>query len=153
MLLPTVPIVVVIPIVARIVGYNQRTVIVTSVLMAFFPVFVLVASGLRARPAGADDLFGVYGATGLTRLRLLALPSSVPNMLVAVRIAAANCFLGALAAEWLIGTSGLGHAFSESRVRLATEAAWAAIILAIVCSIVAYLLAESLERRIRPKFT
>jgi ABC-type nitrate/sulfonate/bicarbonate transport system permease component len=153
LVLPTVPIVVVIPLVARIVGYNQRTVIVTAVLMAFFPIFVLVAAGLRARPPGADDLFATYRPSAGRRLWLLALPSAVPNLLVAVRIAAANCFLGALSAEWLVGTRGLGHTFSESRVRLQTEAAWAAILLAIVLSVVAYLGAGALEARIRPRFS
>lgn len=153
LLLPTVPIVVVVPIVARIVGYNQQTVVVTAVLMALFPIFVLVAAGLRTRPPGADDLFDTFRPQAARRLWLLALPSAVPNLLVAVRIAAANCFLGALSAEWLIGTSGLGHTFSESRVRLETEAAWGAILVAIVLSVMSYLAAELLDRRVRPRFT
>jgi sulfonate transport system permease protein len=142
LIIPSVPIVVIIPVVARLLGYSGRTVLVTAILMAFFPVFVLVSSGLRTRPPGSEDVFAAYGAGRLRRLWHLALPSALPSLLVAMRISAATCFLGALAAEWLIGQNGLGHLFSQNRVLLETQAAWAAIIVAIALSVATYRLAE-----------
>jgi ABC-type nitrate/sulfonate/bicarbonate transport system permease component len=143
--LPAIPIVVIVPIMGRWVGYNGTTVLLTCVLMAFFPVFVLVAAGMRARPAGADDLFRVCGAGRVRTLMLLDLPAAVPNLLVAVRLSAATCFLGALSAEWLIGQAGLGHEFSMRRSFLQTDAAWAAIVVAVALSVATYQLAERLE--------
>jgi sulfonate transport system permease protein len=142
LVIPSVPIVVIIPVVARLIGYSSKTVLITAILMAFFPVFVLVASGLRSRPPGADDVFATYGAPQWRQLWHLALPSAMPNLLIAVRISAATCFLGALSAEWLIGQNGLGHLFSQNRVLLETQAAWGAIIVAIALSVITYRLAE-----------
>ena len=153
LVIPTVPIVVIIPVVASVVGFNRWTVVVVAVLLSFFPGFVLATSGLRYRPAGADDVFSALGARRVKRLRYLALPSAVPNLLTAVRISAASCFLGALVAEWLVGTSGLGQLFRESRALLKPERAWGAIIVAIVVSVVAYLLAYRLELNGRERWS
>jgi ABC-type nitrate/sulfonate/bicarbonate transport system permease component len=153
LVIPTVPIVVIIPVVASVVGFNRWTVIVVAVLLSFFPVFVLSTSGLRYRPAGADDVFSALGVGRLRRLRYLALPSAVPNLLTAVRISAASCFLGALVAEWLVGTSGLGQLFRESRALLEPERAWGAIIVAIAVSVTAYLLAYRLELNGRERWS
>jgi sulfonate transport system permease protein len=153
LLMPSIPIVVIIPVVARILGYSPSTVLVVAVLMAFFPVFVLAMSGLQYRPAGSDSLFSVYGAGRLTRLRRLELASAVPNLLIALRISAASCFLGALTAEWLMGTSGLGHTFSESRALLQPERAWGAIVVAVVLSVCAFLGAGWIEKQGRERWS
>jgi ABC-type nitrate/sulfonate/bicarbonate transport system permease component len=153
LVIPTVPIVVIIPVVARLIGFNRWTVVTVAVLLSFFPVFVLATSGLRYRPAGADDVFAAFGASRLRRLRYLALPSAVPNLLTAVRISAAACFLGALVAEWLVGTSGLGVVFRESRALLQPERAWGAIVVGVVVSVAAYLLAYSVEIRGRERWS
>jgi sulfonate transport system permease protein len=145
LVIPTIPIVVIIPIVASIVGFNRWTVVLVAVLLSFFPVFVLATSGLRYRPAGADDLFSVLGATRFSRLRYLAVPSAVPNLMTAVRISAAACFLGALVAEWLVGTSGLGALYRESRALLQPDQAWGAIVVGVIVSVAAYLVAYRAE--------
>jgi ABC-type nitrate/sulfonate/bicarbonate transport system permease component len=147
LLIPTVPIVVFIPIIGSILGYGMTTVLASAVLMAFFPVYVIMLSGLTARPAGSDDLFSVYGAGGVRRLVSLALPASLPSLLVALRLSTANCILIAISAEWLLGRGGLGRVFSEKRVVLDTGASWAAVLVAVALSVAAYSLASFAERR------
>jgi ABC-type nitrate/sulfonate/bicarbonate transport system permease component len=153
LVIPTVPIVVIIPVVARLIGFNRWTVVTVAILLSFFPVFVLATSGLRYRPAGVDDVFSVLGASRLRRLRHLAIPSAVPNLLTATRIAAAACFLGALVAEWLVGTSGLGAVFRESRALVQPERAWGAIVVGVLVSVAAYLVAYSGELRGRERWS
>ncbi|MFD1715503.1 ABC transporter permease [Amnibacterium flavum] len=148
LIIPTVPIVVFIPILGSLLGYGVATVFASCVLMAFFPIYVLACSGLRARPAGSDDLFTIYGTGRLRRLTRLALPAAVPALLIAVRLAAANAFLIAISAEWLMGQGGLGRVFSERRVILDTNGSWAAVVVAIVLSVLAYVGAAALERKV-----
>jgi ABC-type nitrate/sulfonate/bicarbonate transport system permease component len=145
LVIPTIPIVVIIPLVASVVGFNRWTVVIVAVLLSFFPVFVLATSGLQYRPSGSDDVFAALGASRLRRLRYLALPSAAPNLMTAVRISAAACFLGALVAEWLVGTSGLGQLFRESRALLQLPRAWGAIAVGVVVSVIAYLAAYRAE--------
>jgi ABC-type nitrate/sulfonate/bicarbonate transport system permease component len=147
LLIPTVPIVVFIPIIGSILGYGMTTVLASCVLMAFFPVYVIMLSGLTARPAGSDDLFSVYGAGRVRRLVSLALPAALPSLMVALRLSTANCILIAISAEWLMGRGGLGRVFSEKRVVLDTGGAWAAVLVSVLMSVLAYALAAAAERR------
>jgi NitT/TauT family transport system permease protein len=56
-------------------------------------------------------------------------------------------------AEWLVGSAGLGRLFRESSVLFKLEEAWGAIVIAIIVSVGAYLMAETLERRARGRWT
>jgi len=151
-LIQSTPLVALMPVIARLIGYDQRTVVASAALITFFPTFVLVASGLRALPPGTADLLRVLGAGKLASLRLLVLPSAVPNLLVALRISSANCILAALVAEYLMGTSGLGRLFATSESRFDTAAAWAACLVATIVSVAAFLASRRLERSTRKRF-
>lgn len=140
------PIVAILPVLARVLGYDQRTVVAAAALITLFPTFVLVASGLRALPSGANDVFAALGAGRFARLRLLAIPSAVPNVLVALRIAAANCILAALVAEYLMGTSGLGRLFASASGSFQTERAWGAALVATILSVTGYLASRRFEQ-------
>jgi ABC-type nitrate/sulfonate/bicarbonate transport system permease component len=154
LLVQSTPIVALMPVLARLLGYDQRTVVAAAALITVFPTFVLVAAGLRAPPPGAPDLFAALGASRFARLRLLALPSAVPNFVAALRIASANCILAALVAEYLMGTSGLGRLFATAEGSFDTPGAWAASLVATALSVAGYLatrrLEQSVGRRFRP---
>ncbi len=145
-LIPTIPIVVFIPILGSLLGFNLATVMATCVLMAFFPIFALTLAGLAARPPGSDYLFSIYLASRWQRMFLLALPSAVPALLLSLRIAAAQSFLIALTSEWLLGLGGIGRAISRARANLDSAGVWAAVICAILLSVMAYLAAMRLEK-------
>ena len=146
LLIPTIPIVVFIPVVGAIIGYGTGTVVVSCVLMTFFPVYVIVLSGLGSRPPGSDDLFRVHGAGRFVTLIRLAIPASLPSAFLALRISAAGSVLTAIAAEWLMDYGGLGKILSDDQVNLDTSSTWAAVIVAVVMSVAVYWLAVTGER-------
>ncbi len=145
-ILRSVPIVAMVPVLARVFGYEQRTILLITVMISFFPTFVFVSSGLRATPPGSEDLFRVFGARRLTLFRRLALPSAMPNGLVALRLSAADCILAALVAEFLMGTEGLGHVFQDTIGDLDMLTAWSAAIIATIFSVTLFLITRRLER-------
>lgn len=151
-LIQSTPLVALMPVLARLIGYNEQTVVAAAVLITFFPTFVLVASGLLALPPGSADVLQVLGASRMARLRLVVLPAAVPNMLVALRISSANSILAALVAEYLMGTTGLGRLFATSESRFDTAAAWAACVVATVVSVSAFFACIRLERAARVRF-
>lgn len=146
MIFRSVPVVAMIPVIARLLGYDIRTVLAITVIISFFPSFVFTASGLRDLPGGSSDVFGVLGAKKSTRLRRLALPSAVPNLLVAIRLSAANCVLAALIGEFLMGTQGLGYLFVRTRSELDMARSWGAALVATALSVIAFIAAARLER-------
>ena len=149
----SIPVVALIPVFARLFGFNDATVVAVATVITFFPAFALTVSGLRAVPSGSLDLFRLYSASPNVTVWRLRLPSSVPSVLTAFRIAAPTAILGALAAEWLIGLAGLGHLFGQARNRLSSGLAWSAIFTSIVLSILAYSLAVALEQKGRARWT
>jgi ABC-type nitrate/sulfonate/bicarbonate transport system permease component len=129
-----------------VLGYGRGAIVASCVLMTFFPVFVIMVSGLASRPAGSDDLFRVYGANRFVTLARLALPSSLPSLFLALRLSAANCVLTAIAAEWLMDTGGLGRILSDDQVAIDNASTWAVAVVAIVMSVLVYRVAVVGER-------
>ena len=142
----SVPIVAMIPVLARVFGYEQRTILVITIAISFFPTFVFISSGLRATPPGSADVFAALGAGRMTIFRRLALPSAVPNGLIAFRLSAADCVLAALIAEFLMGTQGLGHVFQDTVGDLDMLTAWSAAIVATILSVAFFAFAKRVER-------
>lgn len=148
----SVPIVALIPVVARVLGFNDLTVIVIVVIMSFFPSFVFIGGGLRSVPPASSDLFKVLGATPRQRLLRLAAPSAVPGAVAAVRVAATASLIIAVVVESIIGTSGLGQVFMESYLNLRLERAWGVAVLIIVLSVAVFGLTSRLESGVVRRF-
>jgi ABC-type nitrate/sulfonate/bicarbonate transport system permease component len=151
-LFSSVPVVALIPVIARLLGYDTSTVLAIVVIITFFPSFVFASSGLRSPPPGAEDLFRVLGASRLSVLWRLALPAAMPNLAIAFKLAAAHAILAAMVAEFLMGTSGLGYLFAKTKSDFQTEQAFGASAVATVISATAFLLAGWVERRVRERY-
>ena len=111
----TVPLIAIAPLVRRwgsqihIGGWtwtSEASVAVIAAYLAFFPVAVGALRGMRSPDATHVDLLHAYGVgwwRGLVKLRL---PSSVPYLLPALRLAAASAVIGTVVAEVSIGLRG-----------------------------------------------
>ena len=152
-LFSSVPVVSLIPIIARILGYNMATEIAIVVIITFFPSFVFTTAGLRALPQGSQDLFTVLGASKISTLRRLALPAAFPNLAIALRLAAAHAILAAIIAEFLMGTNGLGYLFAVTKQEFLTERAFGTSVIATAISVIAFLATSWVEGRIRTRYT
>lgn len=153
LLVRSVPIVAMVPVIASVLGYSGRSVLAVAVLISFFPAFVFVSSGLRCLPRGSADLLRVLGGSRWQRVRRLALPAAMPNLFTSVRISAATCVLGALVAEYLLGTKGLGNVFLEANQRQDTPRVWAVAVIASFVSVVAFLASSRVERWAQERWT
>jgi NitT/TauT family transport system permease protein len=149
----SIPVVAMIPVLARMLGYGTETVLAIVAILSFFPFFVFTGSGLRLLPAGSADLFAVLGARGRQTLLYLALPSALPNWTVALRLATANAILGAMVAEFLMGTSGLGQMLHAASQSFNTERALGASVCATAGSVTLFVLVVRLEARVRARWT
>jgi ABC-type nitrate/sulfonate/bicarbonate transport system permease component len=134
------------PLIARLFGYNNSSVVAVVALVSFFPTFVFVASGLRSVSPISDDLFTVLYARRWARLRHLALPAAMPSLLLALRVSGPIAVLGALVAEWLIGVGGLGSLLSISGFTFQVSIVWAGAILGTLLGVVTFAAASTLER-------
>lgn len=146
----SVPTLALLPVVAGMLGYNDRSLVAIAVLISFFPAFVFTDAGLRTAPAG--DLMAALGANRTRRFVVTTLPATVPHMAVALRISAGLCVIGAVVAEFMIGRAGLGRRFSLANAQTDTAGAWGAAIVILVLSMAAFALASRAERLVHRRF-
>ncbi|TDE97229.1 ABC transporter permease subunit [Occultella glacieicola] len=119
---------------------NWMSVAVIASYLAFFPVAVGALRGLKSPDAIHADLLRSYAASWWQTLIRLRLPASVPYLLPALRLAAANAVIGTVVAEVSIGLrGGIGRMILEFAQSAAGDPpkSWAPIFGAIVLGLLA----------------
>ncbi|HTY48082.1 MAG TPA: ABC transporter permease subunit [Steroidobacteraceae bacterium] len=148
LLLSSTPVVCLIPVIARLFGYDGRTELIAIAVMTFFPSCVYCSSGLRQLPAMSGEVLSVLHASRLQTLRLLALPAALPALATALRVGATSSVLLALLAEYLMQTGGLGTVFAVTMQEFHLARALGASTVAMALSVLLFEAACALERRV-----
>jgi NitT/TauT family transport system permease protein len=132
-ILQATPIVAIAPLVNIWAGLDhpQRGVVALAAVVAFFPIFSGVLTGLKSADPDLERLFDLYGASRLQRLARLRLPSAVPFILEGHKVAAGLALVGAVVAEFVAGSGGaqgLAWRILEAEHRLQTAKMLAALL-------------------------
>ena len=132
-ILQVTPIVAIAPLIFIYVDSRIAGLLLCAWLVAFFPVLSNTTLGLNSADHGLRDLFRIYGASRWQRLRYLQLPSALPYFLGGLRIAGGLSLIGAVVAEYVAGTGGIGSGLAfrilEAGYRLNIPRMFAALIL------------------------
>lgn len=145
MLLRSVPLVAMAPVILLIFGRDFASVAVIGGIVVLFPALVNIVFGLRSASPQMNDLVSVYGGSAWTRLRKIALPSSLPEFFAAVRISVPGAITGALLAEWLAVGGGIGGAMGGYINGAQFSAVWTAVVLVTAAALVLYNLVQIVE--------
>jgi ABC-type nitrate/sulfonate/bicarbonate transport system permease component len=151
--LAATPLVALLPLFARVFGYEPTTVRYLAAAMVFFPVFVYTRSGLMATAAPAADALDAMGASPNRRFRLLTVPGAVPHLASGVRVAAGSAIIAAVVGESLIGSDGLGVEFSLAYRQLELPRAFGAAIVIVVVSVLVFAAGGALERAVHSRWS
>ncbi|MBB3158884.1 NitT/TauT family transport system permease protein [Microbacterium proteolyticum] len=150
--LQAIPVVAMLPVIGRLVGYNEITIIVVVMLLSFFPTFVLVLGRLRQPNGSTEDVFRVFGADRRTTLVRLLLPQAVPGLMAAIRMTAPFSIGAVILAQYLLAIGGLGQLITDSVVRSDTVAVWAIACITTFVAILVFALTKMLEDRVSTRF-
>ena len=131
-----------------LLGFGLAPKVVIIALVCFFPVTVNLYDGLRAVDADRRKLLRSLRASRAQTLRLLELPSALPQAFTGLRIGAAVSVIGAVFAEWSGSDEGLGHSVLISSGQLESARTFAATVLLFVLAIALYGVFALAERRI-----
>jgi NitT/TauT family transport system permease protein len=142
------PVVAIAPIVMLLVGRGIGTSVIVVVIVSFFPLLVNLMRGLSAIDPNTVELLRVYGASRAQQLRLLRVPFALPYLFTGLRVASANALLGAMLAEWITGSKGLGFLILNSADLREVELLWAAVLVAVVIAVIVFRLTSAGERRL-----
>ena len=105
----TVPIIAIAPILVLLLGNGYAPKIVIAALISFFPTLVNMVRGLEAVEPSALELMRVLSATRAQVFFKLRLPSSLPYLFSALKIATTSSVIGAIVSEWIGADVGLGY--------------------------------------------
>ena len=96
-------------------GIVSKAALVT--LIVFFIVYFNVEAGLRAVQGHLIDRARLYGANGFQLVREIYLPASLVWLVSSLKVSIGFAFLGAIVAEYLGATAGIGSliAFAQSQ--------------------------------------
>jgi ABC-type nitrate/sulfonate/bicarbonate transport system permease component len=152
MVLRSVPLIAMTPLIVLMLGRNLKTVAVIAGIVTFFPTLVNVTLALRWTPTEALDLCRAYGASDVTTLRKVQVPSALPALMASLRVAAPLALVGALLAEWLATGKGLGYRILQVSALSDYKGLWARVAVVTLYSSVLYMLIGMIEKVIMVRF-
>lgn len=145
MLLRSVPLVAMAPVIILIFGRDLTTVAVIGGIVVLFPALVNISFGLKSASEQMNDLVEVYGGGAMTKLRKVAMPSSLPAFFAAVRISVPGAITGALLAEWLAVGGGIGGSIATYIPQAQFAALWTSVVLVTAVSLILYNVIQIVE--------
>ncbi len=143
-ILQVTPIVSIAPLIFIYVQEPTARVLICAWIVAFFPLLSNTTLGLKSTDHNLRDLFTIYGASRWQKLVFLQLPSALPYFLGGLRIAGGLALIGAIVAEYVVGTGGAGSGLAfrilEASYRLNIPRMFAALVLIAIVGVVIYAL-------------
>ncbi len=110
----TIPILAIAPILVLIFGAGMTAKVVIAALICFFPTLVNMVRGLQSVSPQTLELARILSASKAEVFWKIRLPSSLPFLFSALKIAATTCVIGAIVGEWIGADVGLGALIIDS---------------------------------------
>ncbi len=133
-LLQTVPVVAVAPLIVLWFGFEIKSIIIISVIIALFPIINNTLLGLKSTSKTLVELFDYHKINKFTSLYKLRFPAALPNIISGLKISAGLSVIGAIVGEFIIGSGsmegGLGVQIIYAQANLETALVMALILTA-----------------------
>jgi len=129
-------------------GFGITSKWVMAATICFFPVLINVVLGLETVDKNARALMRSFGASKWEEYRKLTLPSSLPAIFAGLKVAITLALIGAIVAEFVGASEGMGVMISTFNFQLQVADAFAVIFALSIIGLILYGITEFLESRI-----
>jgi len=146
--LQSVPKIAIAPLILVWIGAGPGSKIMVVASIAFFPVVINTMVGFKEVDRGLTDVFRSVDASERQMFFRLRLPYAMPYIFAGLRIATTLAVLGAIVAEWLAASNGLGYLVLSGSFNFNTARSFAAIIALAVIGTAFFSLMSWVERTI-----
>ena len=146
----SVPKVAVAPIILVWFGLGLQSKLVIAFLVAFFPIVVDTATGMRATPAGLIELARSLRASWLQIFMKVQFPAALPSIFAGAKVAVTLAVIGAVIGEFVGSLNGLGNLLLSANSQLDSPLAWAALVWLSALGIVLFAAVVAVERLVMP---
>lgn len=141
-MLQVTPVVAIAPLMLIYIESTTAALLLCAWIVAFFPILSNTVLGLRAADANLRDLFRLYRATPLQRLRWLLVPTALPYFVAGLKISGGLALIGAVTAEMVAGAAGrqtgLASRILEASFRTETPKMFAALALLVATGVLIF---------------
>ena len=144
--LQVTPLLAIAPIVVAAFGFGYGPKVIIAALIAFFPVFINTLTGMLAVAPEADELFRSIGATKRQILLRLQLPTALPVIFAGLKIAISIALAGAVVAEFVSASRGLGLLVQRFSYQLNMDDAYAIVLILILLGLALYAVVSLADR-------
>ncbi len=127
--LQSVPKIAIAPLILVWVGAGAGSKVLVVMSIAFFPIVINTMAGFKEVDRGLTDVFRSVDANERQLFFRLRLPYAMPYIFAGLRIATTLSVLGAIVAEWLAASNGLGYLVLSGSFNFNTARSFAAIIM------------------------
>ena len=145
-----IPVVVLAPLFVLAFDYGLAPKLAIVALTCFFPVTVNLLDGLGSVELDLLKLMRSLGASRLSTLRRVELPSALPYLFSGLRVAATVSVIGAVFGEWAGADAGLGRLVLLANNQLQTPRVYAGVVLLTLMAVALFLLVGVAERLAMP---
>lgn len=134
-------------------GYGQAPKLLVAFLIAFFPILIDTAVGLRSIDEDTIDLARAIGLGRLQTFLKIRLPRALPSILGGFKIAITLAVVGAVVGEFLGTDVGLGYLIVQATGNVNTPLLFSALVALTLLGVLFYVLVSAGERLMIPWYS
>lgn len=127
--LQAVPKVALAPLLLTWFGFGMTSKVVTTALLAFFPLLINLIAGIQSADRDRMEMFRGLGATKWQTFRMLQMPTALPYFFAGLKIAVTFSIIGAIVAEFVGAQAGLGYMIQLSSTSLNVATTFAVLVI------------------------
>ncbi|WP_338051547.1 ABC transporter permease [Pseudonocardia acidicola] len=146
----TLPIIAIAPLLIIWFGFGLLPKVVVIALVTFFPIAIGLIEGFASTDREATNLLRSMGGGRLKEFRYVRLPAALPYFFTALRIGITYAVTGAIFAEYVGATAGLGIFMNLQKNSFRTDLVLAAVVVAAVISVALFGLTYLVQRLVIP---
>ena len=144
----SIPIIAIAPILVLLVGNGIAPKIIIAALICFFPTLVNMVQGLKSASPAMLDLMRVLSASGAEIFWKVRLPASLPFLFAALKIAATSSVVGAIVAEWIGSSYGLGALIIDATYNFRSPLLYATVVIAATLAVAMFFAVSIVEKKV-----
>lgn len=144
----SVPKVAIVPILVLWFGIGTVPAILTSFLIAFFPIAVNVSTGIATVEPELRDVLRALGARPLDIVKKIGIPRAMPYFFASLKIAITFAFVGSIVSETVGANNGIGHLIMLASSRFDVPLVFSGLVVTSVMGVSMYVLARIVETRV-----
>ena len=146
----SIPKVAIAPILLVWFGTGMQSKLAMAFVIAFFPIVVDTATGLRSTSPELLELARSLQCSRLQTFFKIQLPSALPSIFSGAKIAVTLAVIGAVIGEFMGSNEGLGNLLLMANSQLNTPLVWASLVVLSVLGMILYAAVVAAEKILMP---